>query len=109
MSNRKSRVGRPVESAPMARTDPPSREAHLKRLRRIEGQIRGLQKMIEDERQCVEVLTQLTAVEQALRSVGRQILKNHLHHCVHEAIRAGGESARTVSEELVALLTQQTR
>ena len=59
------------------------------RLRRIEGQVRGIQRMIEDERYCIDVLTQLQAVRAALKKVEDEVLKDHVEHCVHDAIRSG--------------------
>ncbi|MES2305420.1 MAG: metal-sensitive transcriptional regulator [Gemmatimonadota bacterium] len=75
-----------------------------KRLRRIEGQIRGLQKMVDEERYCADVLVQIASVQEALRSVGKLLLQNHLTHCVSGAIRSGdaAEGERVV-EELVEL------
>ena len=64
------------------------------RLRRVEGQVRGLQKMVEDDRYCIEVLTQVSAVKAALDSVALQLLADHTEHCVTEAIRAGDGTAK---------------
>jgi DNA-binding FrmR family transcriptional regulator len=64
----------------------------LTRLRRIEGQVRGVARMIEDERYCIDILTQLLAVRAALKKVEEEILKDHVEHCVENAI-AGGEPA----------------
>lgn len=61
----------------------------LQRLRRIEGQVRGLQKMVEEERYCAEILTQIASVEQALGAVSKVLLRNHLEHCVTDAVRVG--------------------
>ncbi len=61
----------------------------LQRLRRIEGQVRGLLRMVEDERYCVEILTQLRAVRAALRRVEDSVLREHVEHCVAQAIRSG--------------------
>lgn len=77
-----------------------TKEALAKRLRRIEGQVRGLQKMVEEERYCADVLVQIASVQEALRGVGRVLLQNHLTHCVSDAIRSGdpGEGERAVAE-----------
>ena len=84
--------------------DPGIKDRNVKRLRRIEGQVRGLQKMVEDERYCADVLTQIASVQEALRSVGRQMLHNHLRHCATEAIRSGDAAqAETVYREIVDL------
>ncbi|HRJ19110.1 MAG: metal-sensitive transcriptional regulator [Bryobacteraceae bacterium] len=82
----------------------------LQRLRRIEGQVRGLQKMVEDERYCAEILTQIASVEQALGAVGSILLRNHLHHCVTDAVRTGkpGEAEKKY-EELVRLFERHYR
>jgi DNA-binding FrmR family transcriptional regulator len=84
---------------------PPETKAALeKRLRRIEGQVRGLMRMVEEERYCADVLVQIASVQEALRGVGRVLLHNHLTHCTTEAIRGGDPAeADRVVEELVAL------
>jgi CsoR family transcriptional regulator, copper-sensing transcriptional repressor len=64
------------------------------RLRRIEGQIRGIQKMVDDDRYCIDVLTQVGAAKAALDSVALQLLNDHTEHCVTEAIRAGKGAAK---------------
>ena len=69
--------------------DPGIKERNLKRLRRIEGQVRGLQKMVEEDRYCADVMTQIASVHEALRSVGRELMRNHLRHCATAAIKAG--------------------
>ncbi|NAZ88577.1 metal-sensitive transcriptional regulator [Kineococcus indalonis] len=65
----------------------------LKRLRRIEGQVRGLQRMVEEDTYCIDVLTQVSAATKALQSVALQLLDDHLAHCVADAARQGGEVA----------------
>lgn len=81
-----------------------TKEALAKRLRRIEGQVRGLQKMVDEERYCADVLVQIASVQEALRSVGRMLLQNHLTHCATDAIRSGQpEEAERVVAELVEL------
>jgi DNA-binding FrmR family transcriptional regulator len=69
------------------------KEALGKRLRRIEGQIRGLQRMVEDDTYCIDVLTQISAATRALEAVALGLLEGHLRHCVQEAITAGGPDA----------------
>lgn len=77
----------------------------LTRLRRIEGQVRGVQQMIEDERYCPEVLAQLSAVESALKGVSRALVKNHLRHCATHALQSGDEAERErMIRELVDIL-----
>ena len=67
-----------------------SKDDHLKRLRRIEGQVRGLQRMIEEDKYCIDILTQVSAATKALQSVALGLLDDHLSHCLVEAARAGG-------------------
>ena len=71
-----------------------------KRLRRIEGQVRGLQKMVDEERYCADVLVQIASVQEALRGVGKVLLQNHLTHCTATAMRSGdpAEAERVVAE-----------
>jgi DNA-binding FrmR family transcriptional regulator len=71
----------------------PSKDEYLKRLRRIEGQVRGLQKMVEDDKYCIDILTQVSAATKALQSVALGLLDDHLAHCVTEAAAEGGEVA----------------
>jgi DNA-binding FrmR family transcriptional regulator len=81
----------------------------LKRLKRIEGQVRGLHKMVDEGRYCADVLTQLGAVQEALRAVGRELVRNHLKHCAAQAIRAGGKDADRMYDELVELMYKNAR
>lgn len=85
------------------------KSANLKRLRRIEGQIRGLHKMVEEDRYCADVLTQLSAVQEALRGVGRELMRNHLRHCATNAIHQGGENAEAMYDELIELMYKNAR
>jgi CsoR family transcriptional regulator, copper-sensing transcriptional repressor len=90
--------------------DPDIKASVLTRLRRIEGQVRGLQKMVEEERYCTEVITQVSSVQEALRGVGRELLRNHLKHCVASAIRTNDPAAATtVYDELVDLMFRGAR
>jgi CsoR family transcriptional regulator, copper-sensing transcriptional repressor len=82
---------------------------NLKRLRRIEGQVRGLQKMVEEDRYCAEILTQISSVHEALRGVGRELMRNHLRHCAAGAIRTGGKRADEMYDELIELMYTYTR
>jgi CsoR family transcriptional regulator, copper-sensing transcriptional repressor len=72
------------------------------RLRRIEGQVRGLQRMVEEERYCADILVQLSSVQEALRGVGKLVMRNHLEHCVTTALRTGDrlEAERAYAEVL---------
>lgn len=89
--------------------DPDVKESNLTRLRRVEGQIRGIQRMIEEDRYCADILGQLSAVQEALRSAGRELIRNHLKHCARHAFRAGGEQAETMCDELVDLFHKNAR
>jgi DNA-binding FrmR family transcriptional regulator len=89
--------------------DPDVKERNRKRLRRIEGQVRGVQKMVEEERYCADVLTQISAIHEALRAVSRELLRNHLKHCATAAIRSGPEQAEAMYDELVALMHKHAR
>jgi DNA-binding FrmR family transcriptional regulator len=71
----------------------PGKDDYLKRLRRIEGQVRGLQKMVEDDKYCIDILTQVSAATRALQSVALGLLEDHLAHCVTEAAAEGGDVA----------------
>ncbi len=71
----------------------------LKRLRRIEGQARGLQRMVEEEQYCIDILTQVSAMTKALQSVALGLLDQHLAHCVLDAARQGGPEAETTLKE----------
>lgn len=89
--------------------DPGLKENSLNRLRRIEGQVRGLQRMVEEERYCADVLTQLSSVHEALRSVGRELMRNHLKHCATAAIRTGEQEAEEMYDELIELMYTHVR
>ncbi len=89
--------------------DPDAKERNLKRLRRLEGQVRGIQKMIEDDRYCADVLTQVSAVHEALRAVSRELLRNHLKHCAAAAIAGGGAAADAMYDELVDMMHKHSR
>ena len=79
------------------------REALGKRLRRIEGQVRGIERMVEEDRYCIDILTQIGAAMTALESVGLKVLDEHVNHCVAGALASGDEEqARAKTEELLA-------
>ena len=98
-------------SAPQhaAHVDPEVKEANLKRLRRIEGQIRGIHKMVEEDRYCPDVITQIASAQEALRGVGRQLLRNHLKHCATSAIKKGPKEADAAYDELLELVYRHLR
>jgi DNA-binding FrmR family transcriptional regulator len=70
-----------------------NKDDYLKRLRRIEGQVRGLQRMVDDDKYCIDILTQISAATKALQAVAIGLLEDHLGHCIAGAIAEGGESA----------------
>lgn len=89
--------------------DPSIKRRNLARLRRIEGQVRGLQRMVDDERYCADILMQVVSVQEALRAVSRELLRNHLTHCVTAAIQRGPEQAEAVRDEVVGLFAAHLR
>ena len=78
------------------------KEAVLRRLARIEGQVRGVRRMVEDEAYCVDVLTQIAAVDKALDGVALKLLADHTNHCVRDAVARGGDEADEKVDELLA-------
>ena len=90
--------------------DPQIKTANLKRLRRIAGQIRGLERMLGEERYCADILVQISSVQEALRAVGKALMRNHLRHCATQAIRSGpGTKADAVYDELLGLIYRYSR
>ena len=90
--------------------DPEIKDRNLKRLRRIEGQVRGLQKMVEEDRYCADIIAQIAAAQEALRGVARNLMKNHLHHCAAKALRsARKEEADDMYDELLGLIYTHLR
>jgi CsoR family transcriptional regulator, copper-sensing transcriptional repressor len=85
------------------------KDAVLKRLRRIEGQIRGLQRMVEEDTYCIDVLTQISAATKALESVALELLDGHLAHCVREAVATGGPEADAKVAEASAAIARLVR
>jgi len=89
--------------------DADARDRNLKRLRRIEGQVRGIHRMVEEDRYCPDILTQVAAAQAALRSVARELTRNHLKHCTSAAIEADDGTADEVIDELVDLMYAKLR
>ena len=85
------------------------REAVLKRLRRIEGQVRGLERMVEEDTYCIDVLTQISAATKALEAVALELLDDHLSHCVRDAVAAGGREADDKVAEASAAIARLVR
>ena len=100
----------PDEGRHAVAVDPDVKARNTTRLRRIEGQVRGLQRMVEEDRYCADIVTQIASVQEALRAVGRELMRNHLKHCATRAIRSGdGAEAEGMYDELVALMERAAR
>jgi len=86
------------------------KDAYLKRLRRIEGQVRGIARMVEEDRYCIDVVTQIAAVRAALRRLEEEILRDHVAHCVEHAIASGNKAdQRRKIEELMQVVSRAER
>jgi DNA-binding FrmR family transcriptional regulator len=85
------------------------KDDYLKRLRRIEGQARGLQRMVDEEKYCIDILTQVAAMTKALQAVSIGLLEEHMHHCVVDAARAGDAEAREKVTEAVEAISRLVR
>jgi DNA-binding FrmR family transcriptional regulator len=85
------------------------KDNYAKRLRRIEGQVRGIAKMIDEDKYCIDVLTQINAANSALRSVALNLLEEHLGHCVNHAVAEGGEEAEAKLAEASAAIARLVR
>ena len=84
--------------------------SNLRRLSRIEGQIRGIQRMVEEDRYCADILTQVTSAQEALRAVARALMRNHLSHCATHAIRTGStEERQAMYDELLEMIYKNAR
>lgn len=86
-----------------------SRDGHLRRLRRVEGQVRGLERMVADDQYCIDVLTQVSAVTRALQAFSLELLEEHLGHCVLEAAQRGGPDAEAKIQEASEAVTRLVR
>ena len=89
--------------------DPDAKARNTRRLRLIEGQVRGLQRMVEEDRYCADILMQISSVHEALRSVGRELMRNHIKHCATAAIKWGPDTAEPMYDELVDLMYKHSR
>ena len=85
------------------------KDSYLKRLRRIEGQVRGLQRMIDEDKYCIDILTQVAAATKALQSVALGLLDEHLSHCVAQAVAEGGDGAADKISEASAAIARLVR
>ena len=99
----------PVHPQHATAVDAEIKDRNLKRLRRIEGQVRGLQKMVEEDRYCADIMTQIASVHEALRAVGRELMRNHLRHCATSAIKSGPDEAERMYDELISLMYKHVR
>ena len=86
-----------------------TKDAHLKRLRRIEGQVRGVHRMVEQDAYCIDVLTQISAATKALEAVALSLLNEHLSHCVADAIHTGGDTAADKLKEASEAIARLVR
>lgn len=86
-----------------------AREDYLRRLKRIEGQARGLQRMVEEDKYCIDILTQVSAMTRALQSLALGLLDDHIAHCVTDAVKQGGPEAETKLEEASAAIARLVR
>lgn len=89
--------------------DPADKARNLARLKRIEGQVRGIAKMVEDDRYCADVLVQISAVQEALRGVGKELMRHHLRHCAAHALKGGPEEANAMHDEILGLMYTHVR
>ena len=85
------------------------KDAYMKRLRRIEGQVRGLQRMVDEDVYCIDVLTQVSAVTRALQAVALGLLEDHLGHCVTQAVEQGGPEAGQKIREAADAISRLVR
>ena len=89
--------------------EPDLKASSLTRLRRAEGQVRGILRMVEDDRYCADVITQIAAVQESLRAVAKILLKNHLKHCASAALKRGESDAEEMYDELLDLTSKMAR
>jgi len=90
--------------------DPAIKASNVRRLRRIEGQVRGLQRMVQEDRYCADILTQVSSTQEALRAVARALMRNHLAHCVTHAIRSGSSEERhAMYDEVLGMIYKNAR
>jgi len=100
----------PIAGRKALAVDPEIKAANLRRLSRIEGQLRGIQRMVEEDRYCADVLMQVTSAQEALRAVARALMRNHLAHCASHAIRTGSEEQKqAMYDELLEMIYKNAR
>jgi len=96
------------EARHAAGVDAPIKAANLLRLRRIEGQVRGLHKMVEDDRYCPDILSQVASVQEALKGVAKELVRNHLNHCARRAMKGTDAEAQSAIDELLTVWSKHT-
>jgi DNA-binding FrmR family transcriptional regulator len=100
----------PVAGRKALGVDPEIKTANLRRLSRIEGQLRGIQRMVEDDRYCADILMQVSSAQEALRAVARSLMRNHLAHCASHEIRTGSEEQKqAMYDELLEMIYKNAR
>jgi DNA-binding FrmR family transcriptional regulator len=100
----------PVAGRKAVGVDPEIKASNLRRLSRIEGQLRGIQRMVEEDRYCADILMQVTSAQEALRAVARALMRNHLAHCASHAIRTGTEEEKeAMYDELLDMIYKNAR
>ena len=100
----------PVKGRKAVAVSPDIKAANLQRLSRIEGQLRGIQRMVEDDRYCIDILTQLSSAQEALRAVARGLMRNHLSHCMAHAIHGGTEDEKqAMYDEVLEMIYKNAR
>lgn len=103
-------MGEATEDRSAKGVDPALQKQATVRLKRIEGQVRGLQRMVEEGRYCADILTQIASVHEALRSVGKLMMRNHLEHCITDALRSGDSlEAEEAYQEVLDLMYKHAR
>jgi CsoR family transcriptional regulator, copper-sensing transcriptional repressor len=100
----------PIKGRKAMGVDPEIKASNIRRLSRIEGQVRGLQRMVEEDRYCADILTQMSSVQEALRSVARALMRNHLAHCASHTISTGSEEEKqALYDELLEMIYKNAR
>ena len=107
MAKRESAEAKPRGKGVSHDGDDPITKNVLQRLRNIEGQIRGLHRMVEDDKYCIDILTQISAARSALNSVGMKVLRRHIDTCVTAAIQGDGKSKEEMIDELMAVISRR--
>src|SRR6201996_4236383 len=100
----------PIAGRKAVGVDPEIKASNLRRLSRIEGQVRGIQRMVEEERYCADILMQISSAQEALRAVARSLMRNHLTHCATHAITSGSaEEKEAMYDELLEMIYKNAR